>query len=366
VGIFRTKVAAGSLVAALLTVVGLVPATQVGAVTTGTVTGVNVLDGAACPAAAACVAVGNGGSNHTLGKSVVINGATGAVHVWSGSVNNEAFTAAACAVKATSCVALAQDGIASVAVSTGAMNLTATPKAPPGGIVALNSVACTSSRACYAVGFEGPLTSSHAVVLHLAGNGALLKTVVDKGTGIGSIACPTANYCFVADYNKPNEIIQILTGTSLSAGVSMPANTYVQALRCFNQSSPCYALGGNTTANPSVTNELFPINSKTGAPGAMVAIRGFNGTNMTCASSTRCVIVGFTGSGATAKAAVVVVNSGKPGTPFNIPGTAVAGIACINANVCYAVGLSGSSGLVDKVAVWANRLAEATKPVTNA
>src|SRR5690348_16609441 len=85
------------------------------------VPGVGSLSGVTCPTAKACVSVG--ADNNFNGKSAVINAATGAVKVWSGDLASAPMNAVACAGK-TSCVAVADDTVASVAVSSGAMKVT--------------------------------------------------------------------------------------------------------------------------------------------------------------------------------------------------------------------------------------------------
>lgn len=337
-------------VAGLLTAFGIGPIGSVGATGAGTVPGINVLLGAACPSGSTCVAVGNGGSNDTTGKSVVINAVSGAVNPWSGGVNNEAFTAVACVDNTTTCLAIAQDAIATVSTSGGTLRVTATPKPPTGGIVALGSIACASTSDCYAVGFQGPRLSSQAIAVQLSGTGSIKKTIIDKGSGIGAIACPTSTHCFLSDYQRPNIVIQEVTGTTISAGHNMPAKTYVQAISCFG-TAICYALGGNSSATPAVTNELFPLNTTTGAPGAAITVHGFNATGIACNSATRCVLVGFTGSGSTAKFGDVVINTGKAGTPTNLPGTSLSGVACSSSTVCFGVGMLKGTAIVDKFAV---------------
>jgi len=130
----------------------------------------------------------------------------------------------------------------------------------------------------------------------------------------------------------------------------VPASTYVQAMSCY-KASLCYALGGNSTSSPIATNEIFPRTPKTGAIGSMAKISGFDGTDISCISASTCLISGFTGSGAAAKAAVVTVVNAKPGTPVNYPGSSLSfhSLACASTSACYAVGSSSSGGIVDKV-----------------
>ena len=126
----------------------------------------------------------------------------------------------------------------------------------------------------------------------------------------------------------------------------MPANTYVQSIACF-KASLCYVLGGDGTASPELTDELFPLNPATGAPGRTIALSNFDGTGLTCISATECRIVGFITPAFTP--AVLNVTNGQPGTPANEPGSSLDGIACATTALCYAVGGNSTGAIVDKV-----------------
>jgi hypothetical protein len=312
------------------------------------VPGVNSLNGVTCPTASTCVSVGS--DNSFNGKSAIINAATGAVKAWSGDLANDSMNAVACA-GTKSCVAVSDDAVASVTVSSGAMKVTATPPPPTNGIVALGKIACASTTRCYAVGFEGSPAAGTAILVSLSAGGKLLATKTNSGKGIGAIACPSATLCLMSENYSTGLVIQLLNSGKFGAKRSLPANTYIQAISCF-KASLCYALGGNSTSSPPVTNELFPLNPATGAVGTMATIGGgFSGTSLSCLSATTCLAAGFTGSGATAKDAVVAVVSGKPGIPRHYPGTnfGFANVACASASRCYAVGSSSSGAVVIKV-----------------
>ena len=310
---------------------------------TGSVTGVNSLSSVKCPTAATCVAVGV--DSNLNGKSVIITAATGAAKAWSGKLTNDAMNAIACP-SATTCLAVADDAVATVAVSTGAMKVTAKPTAPAGGIVAMDSLACPSATTCYAVGFEGTESNSKATVFALSAAGKLLSKRTSTGKGVGSIACPSSTLCLIGDNLPTGEVIQQLNNGHFGTSHKLPANTYVQSIACF-QASLCYALGGNSTASPEVTDELFPLNPATGAPGSAITLSNFDGTGLTCSSATECRIVGFITPAFTP--AVLNVTSGQPGTPASEPGSSLSSIACATSALCYAVGLGSSGAIVDKV-----------------
>lgn len=314
------------------------------------VAGVSSLNGIACPTSKACVAVGLGGSEDNDGKSVAITAATGAVKAWSGAVTDDAMNAVACPRK-ISCLAVADDAIASVEVSSAAMKVTATPKRPRGGIVALGAIACASSERCYAVGFEGTNEAhTNAVVISLSSAGKLLADKKDTGTGIGAIACPSSKLCLMSDASHSGTSIQWLKSGHAGTSQPLPTNTYVEAISCY-KARLCYALGGNRTSSPAQTNELFPLNPKRGKVGSKTTIKGFSGTDISCVSASMCLVSGFTGSGSTAKPAIVAVVDGKPGAPVNYGGNSDSfhSVGCASTSECYAVGSSSSGAIVDKV-----------------
>lgn len=308
---------------------------------TGSVPGVNALNSVACPTASKCVAVGN--DSNLNGKSVIITTATGGAHVWSGDLANQSPRALACP-DATSCLMVADDAVATVDVSGGAMKITATPPPPTGGIVAMGAIACPTATTCYAGGFEGTPSAGKAVVYELSSAGKVLSKLSPAGTGIGSIACPTSTLCLMAEHRTTGEVIQQLANGKPGTAHSLPANTYIQAIRCF-QATLCYALGGSSTG--STTDELFPVNPVTGTPGSVITLSGFDGFGMTCNSATECRIVGDVTPAFTP--AVLNVTNGVPGTPTGESGTDLADIACATPTLCYAVGQNSSGALVEKV-----------------
>ncbi|HEY2575977.1 MAG TPA: hypothetical protein VGI74_06685 [Streptosporangiaceae bacterium] len=314
------------------------------------VSGVNSLDSITCPTAKTCVAVGLGGSSGSTGKSVIVAAATGKATTWSGGLTNDPLNAVACHTAATTCLSVADDAVATVAVSTGAMKVTAVPKPPAGGIMALGTIACATAKSCYAAGFQGIRPTTHAVLLHLSGAGKIIKKTVVTGTGIAAIACPASTGCLFTDSKSPVESLQMVSNGHISTVATFPADTFVQSIKCF-QASLCYALGGNGTSNPELTNELFPLNPTTGAIGSVIKLSGggFSGTGLACASATKCLVAGFNGSGANAKPAVVTVTSGKPGSPVNFPGEVFSAVGCATASLCYATGLASTGAIIEKV-----------------
>jgi hypothetical protein len=349
----RTRLQLAAVVVAAIGILAL-PAAASAAPRTP-VPGVSGLDSVTCPTTRACVAVGT--QSGTLnGKSAIINAATGAVKAGPGDLTNGSLNAVTCP-GTKSCLAVADDAVASVKVSTGAIKLTATPKVPPNGIVAMGAVACAGAKNCYAVGFEGPFKASNAIVVHLSPAGKLLSVKKNTGTGSSAIACPSSTLCLISDYtggSDGQELIQQLKNGKVGTSHTMPANTYVESMSCY-KASLCYVLGGNSEASPSRTDELFPINPKNGKIGTMATIGGDfsagTGPNgIHCISATTCLVVGGTGTGSTAKAAVVVVSKGEPAAPTNYKGSDFfASVGCASTSRCYAVGSSSAGAVVVKV-----------------
>ena len=313
----------------------------------GSVPGVGSLTAIACPTAKACVAVGSNGDFD--GQSAAIDATTGHAKPWSGTLADDSLNAVACPGK-TTCLAVSDDAVASVRVSTGALKQTAKLPVPSSGIWALGAIACAGSKACYAVGFKGTEVASSAVVVKLSPAGKVVKTTKASGTGIGAIACPSSKTCLVADYAKPSEFIRPLTNGKLGAGHKLPAHTYVQRISCYG-AKLCYALSGKVSGDTATTDEMIPLNPKTGQPGKAVSLRSVNGDGVDCYSSTQCIVVGFTGTGSSAETVSLVVSKGKARslTHYPIGNGSFSAVGCATAKLCYAVGESAGVAIVDKV-----------------
>jgi hypothetical protein len=324
-------------------VAALATASPAGAAELGTVAGVAALNGIACPSTGRCVAVGSDPSGN--GKSAIITTSTGATKPWAGHLKSAPMFSVACA-SSTKCVAITGNIAASVAVSTGAMAIRARLNPPPGEVAALGSIACPSSTACYAVGFEGTQLASTAVVAHLSSTGALLGTTKSSSRGIGAIACSSSTTCLmgVANGTAP-EWIQLLSSGHFGTKHVMPAKTYVQAISCY-KAALCFALAGITTSG--VSDELFPLNPTTGAIGTKITISGLDGVQLACSSASECRIVGFKSVSGKPVSGVIAVSHGKAGTFTKLAGS-LSDIACSSTSDCYAVGTTPTGAIVDRI-----------------
>jgi len=300
-----------------------------------TVSGVSTLTSVACPTATACVAVGYDSDTNT-GKGVAINAVTGAAIAWSGGLASVDPQAVACPGK-TTCLAAGFDAIASVKVSGAAMKVTGTITPPKDGIVAVGAIGCAGSKSCYAVGFEGTEAASKALLVKLSAAGKILKTTTASGTGFGAIACPSSTTCFVAEHTKTAELIVPLTNGRLGSGHKLPSGTYVQQLSCYG-SKLCYALAGKVSSEEARTDEMIPLNARTGQPGKPVNLGALNGDDLACYSSAQCIVVGFTGTGSSAVAASLVVSKGRAGAPVadRSLSEVFSAVGCATSLRCYA------------------------------
>jgi hypothetical protein len=314
-----------------------------------TVHGVSSLNAIACPTATACVALGSDSATDT-GKGVAIDAATGAAKVGAGGLANVDPQGVACPGK-TTCLAAGFDTIAAVRVSTGSARVTGTIARPKNGIVSVDAIGCAGSKACYAVGFEGTEAASKALLVKLSATGKILKTTTTGGTGFGAIACPSSTTCLVAEHTQTAELIIPLTNGHLGSGRRLPSHTYVQDMSCYG-ARLCYALAGKTSGDEVRTDEMIPVDARTGQPGRAVSLGGFNGDGVACYSSAQCIVVGFAGTGSSAVAASIVVSKGKAGAvvrhrsapePF-------AAVGCATSKRCYAVApASADTSLVVKL-----------------
>jgi hypothetical protein len=335
----RMRIAALAVAAGLCGLGAAVPATASVAPPAGgetTVSGVSSLSGITCPTATACVAVGANSDTNT-GKGVAINAATGAAKAWSGGLAAVDPEAVACPGK-TRCLAAGFDAIASVKVSGAAMKVTGRIALPKNGIVAVGAIGCAGSRACYAVGFEGTEAASKALLVKLSAAGKILKTTTAGGTGFAAIACPSSTTCFIAEHTKTAELIVPLTNGRLGSGHKLPSGTYVQDMSCYG-GKLCYALAGKVRGAQARTDEMIPVNARTGRPGKAVSLGTLNGDGLDCYSSAQCIVVGFTGTGSSAVAAWVVISKGKAGAPVHDSSLSepFAAVGCATSKRCYGV-----------------------------
>ena len=85
------------------------------------------------------------------------------------------------------------------------------------GTTDLESVSCTTSQQCYAVGF-GPLNTDKAVLVSIVGGKAVKVTDLPAFIGLYGIACPTTSKCYAVGYDNASDADAVTTITSGKAG----------------------------------------------------------------------------------------------------------------------------------------------------
>ena len=109
----------------------------------------------------------------------------------------------------------------------------------------LESVSCTASQQCYAVGL-GALNSDKAVLVSIVGGKAVKVTDLPVFIGLYGIACPTTSKCYAVGYDNADDADAVTTITSGKAGapVEVQGNPgeWLNAISC-PSSTECYAVG---------------------------------------------------------------------------------------------------------------------------
>ena len=154
----------------------------------------NSLNGVSCVSAKACVAVGA-----TFGKSLVER--------WNGSTwrllksTPQVFLTAVTCRSATKCTAVGFGSSRAVAETLNGSKQSVRPLVDPGGepdSAHFSSVACTSAKACLAVGFFYPDSSGNTAPLvercsH--GRWSILAVRAAQGGQLGGVSCPARRNC---------------------------------------------------------------------------------------------------------------------------------------------------------------------------
>jgi hypothetical protein len=300
----------------------------------------SVLNAVVCPTSARCVAVGSATSIFA-GKSAVISAKSGAVTIGAGTVKNGALNAVACPTTSR-CLAVADQQVASIKVSTGAIKQSAKLTPPKGGIMALGDIACASKKTCYGVGFEGSPSAGTAVLATISAAGKVQRITKGKGTGIGSIACPSSARCLVSIADAGKTYVQLLNKGHFGVRHPVPGS-FVESISCF-KGKICVALAGKRGGTVSHINEYIPLNPKTGKLGKTITLRGFNGFNIDCFTSTKCTVVGATTTSTTP--AAVTVSGHKVGKAKQYTGGSFHESACADPSHCYGVGDGTTAAIV--------------------
>ena len=218
--------------------------------------------------------------------------------------------------------------------TTWSIRPSASPAGPPVGY--LSGVACPTVSMCFAVG--GPMVEQWDGT-----NWAIVNTVVGAGSSLNGITCPSSTMCIAVGDTTTNGVTAALTevwnGSAWSTVASPAGEARLDEITC-TSTTHCFALEWYVT-------DLFEWNGTTWSVPTTPALPPSSAFfNLTCASTTRCFVVGaqyVSGNnlplveqwnGATWTIASTPPPSGT-GAYFN-------DVSCPTATMCVAVGVSQS------------------------
>lgn len=234
----------------------------------------------------------------------------------------------------------------------------ATPSSPVAGTAvavpgttALESVACTSSTTCVAVGQNAADGDPVQGVVVPVTNGAAGTTVDVSGTyALNGVACPSASICVaVGDDTSGAGTVLTLTNGLPGTAVPAPETSQLVSIAC-TTTTTCLAVGDieSASAQGAVTQgEVVPITN--GVPGTGVVVAGTsNLAGVACPSPNTCEVAGSSSSD---QGVVVTVKNGAAGSAQAVPGSsALYGVACPNVTTCETAGDNTSNeGLVASI-----------------
>jgi acid phosphatase len=207
---------------------------------------------------------------------------------------------------------------------------------------ALESVSCTSSTQCYAVGLA-PSNNDEGVLVSIHNGQPTSETPEPAFIGLYGIACATTNACYAVGYDNDDNADAVTTITNGQAG---PVNEvepgqgvgeWLNAISC-PTSTQCFAVGF-VNYYPSIV----PITN--GIPGTPVTISdGGNAwyvNGIDCTSVKYCVAVG---ENSTEQGIVTTLVNGAIGTTQVVPKTEnLYGVGCDSQGDCILTGASNPS-----------------------
>ncbi len=316
-----------------------------------TVSGTGALYDVACTSASACVAVGEKTNNGGQGVVVKITSSIpGSAQYVTGTTE---LNRVACEPSRVTCVAtgFGTKGavVPIVAGSAGAAALVS-------GTGYLGGVTCPSATSCIAAGQSSTTLPSLGLVLPIASGVPGTPKDVTNTADLGDIACPSATHCEAVGAKLSGTGIY-LGAAAVSVTSSVPgAAKIVTSLNTFNGVacgglSTCEATGG--VFSPTSTSITTITNGIPGTPQHAPSYlgEGLGPHPVACPSSTRCVVIGF--SGATPVGRVIPISSGIVGGAHAVVGASyLVDVTCPTTSLCLAVGLvrgTTQTGVVTKI-----------------
>jgi hypothetical protein len=218
----------------------------------------------------------------------------------------------------------------------------------------LESVSCTTSTQCYAVGL-GPLDTDKAVLVSITRGKAVKVTDLPKFIGLYGIACPTTSKCYAVGYDNASDADAVTTITSGKAGapVEVPGDPgeWLNAISC-PSSAKCYAVG-LVNYNPAIVSIKLPIESGKASFTSATIPDAWYATGIDCTSVGNCVAVG---ENKKEQGIVGTLVGGKIGKTTVVKGTEyLYGVGCASSTSCVVTGAGVqasngySSGVVDSL-----------------
>ncbi len=324
------------------------------------------LSAIACTSSTTCYAVGSNPGSEGIVVSVD-NGTSGTIQIVYGTAS---LNGIACPIS-TECYAIGGnsngDGVI-VPIDNGVPGTAEIVPAASGNLlalIALSSIACSSSTVCYAVGTKITASSTSFNITGIIvpidnGTVGAAQTVSAASGGLTGIACSSSTVCYAvgANSNGIGIIVPISNGTPGTAETVSAVSGGLTGIAC-SSSTTCYVIGTEVT-NPnslqvSITVEsiIMPLTKGTLGTAKNVSSTG-SLDSIICPGATTCYAVGTetnntnsisNGSGG---GMLVSIINGTPGTVQSISGTTgLTGIACPSPTTCYDVGGGGGlSGII--------------------
>jgi len=218
----------------------------------------------------------------------------------------------------------------------------------------LNSVYCTSSSNCWAVG-GGERNGRPAVIEHWNGSTWSLETSGVSSVGdLQSVTCTSSSNCWAVGYSSANansssSLVEQWNGSNWST-VSTPNSNQAEfsSVTCTSASN-CVAVGGTNTGDGS--NSL--IEQWNGSTWSKATTQNPNGyensfSSVACISSSNCMAIGLS-INTTATNYIVTNWNGSTwqdntiANPTSISSVGPQAITCINSTDCWIVGTQSTT-----------------------
>jgi hypothetical protein len=205
---------------------------------------------------------------------------------------------------------------------------------PVPGTSVLESVSCTSSSTCYAVGLATS-DQDEAVLVRLVNGQPVSVTDLPAFIGLYGIACPSSSTCYAVGYDNSGDAgaVTTITNGQATAPAEVPGdgNTpWLNAISC-PTSTQCYAAG-----LVNYIPAIVPITA--GVPAAAINVaNGWYLNGIDCPAAGRCLAVGENST----EQGIVATLTGTTETTTVVPGTEyLYGVGCAASGGCLLAGTS--------------------------